>query len=96
LGVQVVGVSFDSPSKNNKFKAVEGFTFDLWTDAQRELALHYGAAKSSKQYFASRVTAVIDPKGELALFYSSAAVGFDLYNHAAIVLEDLKVLLCVP
>ena len=91
----MVGVSFDSPAKNKKFQEVEEFKFDLWSDTKRELALHYGAAKKSTQGFASRVTAVIDPKGELALFYPTASVGFDLYNHAGVVLDDLKVLLCV-
>ena len=67
----------------------------MWSDSERELALYYGAAKSKSQKWASRVTAVLNPAGELALFYSQAAVGFDLYNHPAVVLNDLKALRCL-
>ncbi len=95
--MQVIGVSFDKPSKNAAFIAAESFTFPLWSDTKRELALAYGAAKSASQFFADRVTVVLDEQGRWRLFYSSAVIGFDMYNHPLVVLKDLETLTtCVP
>lgn len=95
--MQIVGVSFDAPSKNAQFIAAESFKFPLWSDTKRELALYYGAAKSEKQAFATRVTVVLDPEGRWRLFYSPSAIGFDMYNHPGVVLEDVKAILgCKP
>lgn len=95
--MKIVGVSFDTPSKNSQFIAAESFAFPLWSDQKRELALYYGAASSAKQAYANRVTVVLDPEGKWRLFYSSAAIGFGMYNHPGIVLEDVKALIhCAP
>ncbi len=90
-------MSFDKPAKNAKFIEAESFKFPLWSDTKRELALYYGAAKSSSQLFASRVTVVVDPEGKWRLFYSSSAIGFDMYNHPQVILDDLTALIgCAP
>ena len=89
LGVEVVGVSFDSPETNASFAAGEGFPYELWTDTSRDLALTYGAASSSSQSSASRVTVVLDESGQLLLTYD---VGFEFGAHPAQVLEDCKAL----
>jgi peroxiredoxin len=97
LGVKIVGVSFDPPAKNAKFIEAESFKFPLWTDSKRELALYWGAATSASQFFANRVTVVLDEQGRWRLFYSSSAIGFDMYGHPGVVLEDVKALLsCTP
>ena len=90
MGVQVIGASFDKPTKNAAFIAAESFTFPLWSDTKRELALYYGAAKTASQFFADRVTVVLDDQGRWRLFYSSAAIGFDMYGHPKVVLQDLR------
>jgi hypothetical protein len=65
--------------------------------AKRELALYWGAATSASQFFANRVTVVLDEQGRWRLFYSSSAIGFDMYGHPGVVLEDVKALLsCTP
>lgn len=90
MGVVLVGVSFDKPSKNAQFKAADKFEFALWTDQGRELALAWGAAKSKSQYFADRVTVLLDPKGTKILEYN---VSFDIAAHPGQVLSDCKAIL---
>ena len=91
--MRVLGCSFDAPSKNAKFKQVESFKFDLWSDVNRELALYYGAAKKKTQSAASRITVILDPEGTWKYHYSSAAIGFNFYGHPGTVLNDMKALL---
>ena len=93
MGVKVAGVSFDSSKANAKFKAAEKFEFPLWSDLGRELALTYGAATSSDEAFADRITVVLDPNGEWVLEYPSSDVNFTLTKHAGYVLADLQKLL---
>ena len=92
LGVQVLGATFDTPENNLIFKTNEEFEFDLLTDVDRELALYYGAADNMSQFFVSRVTVVLDDKGEWVLFYPTDQMG-SLYAHAQVVLDDLAILL---
>ena len=87
-------MSFDSPSNNAIFKANEEFQFPLWSDTQKTLGLTYGAAEASWQPIASRVTVILDPSGEWALFYPAGVVSAkSLYLHAQTVLDDLALLL---
>ena len=44
------------------------------------------------QFFVSRVTVVLDDKGEWVLFYPTDQMG-SLYAHAQVVLDDLAILL---
>jgi peroxiredoxin len=82
--VRIVGVSFDSPSKNQSWAEGEGFTFELWTDSDRTLALYYGAASSEDQLYAERLTKILDAEGTLVLEYSVTSIP----SHPANVLED--------
>ncbi len=77
---------------NAIFKSNEEFQFDLLSDVDRELALYYGAADNPGQFFASRITVILDEKGEWVLFYPSDKLG-SLYAHAQMVLDDLSLLL---
>jgi peroxiredoxin Q/BCP len=86
--VDIVGVSFDSPSENQAWALEEGFQFDLWSDDGRELALYYGAASSAGQAFASRITVLLDEDGNLLLEYPFVSVG----THPQEVLEDCQLL----
>lgn len=89
--MQVLGVSFDAPVNNAAFKKNESFDFDLLTDEDRELALAYGAASSSNQFFADRTTVIVDDMGQWVLVYPSGTLGA-LYQHPQIVLDDLAIL----
>jgi peroxiredoxin len=89
-------VSFNKTSSNAQFRKKESFGYPLWSDLDRELGLYYGAAKSKTTFLASRITVVLDPQGTWKLLYPSKVVSKDLYNHGAIVLNDLKVLLGKP
>lgn len=68
------------------FKANESFEYPLWSDVNRELALHFGAASNAKQFFADRITVVLDPYGRWVLTY---APGGNLYLHPQDVLDDV-------
>jgi peroxiredoxin len=95
--VQVIGVSFDSPEKNAIFKANEEFTFPLWSDEDKGLAMTYGAADSTWALFASRITVVLDPQGDWVLNYPADVVSAkSLYVHAQTLLDDLALLFAAP
>lgn len=87
--MQIVGVSFDAPTKNQAWAEEEGFRFDLWSDDARTLALTYGAASDGSQGSASRITVLLDPLGDLALVYAD---GIDVGTHPDEVLHDCQVL----
>lgn len=86
-GVNIVGVSFDSPEDNQEWAEDEGFDFDLWTDEDRVMALYYGAASSESQAWADRITLLLDADGTVQLVYD---VGFEIGAHPAQVLEDAE------
>ena len=88
LGVEIVGVSADAPSKNQAWAEDEGFQYELWTDDNRDLAVYYGAAASSSTSYFSRLTKILDSDGTLVLEYQVSSVG----THPAQVLADCEVL----
>jgi peroxiredoxin Q/BCP len=88
LGIEIVGVSKDSPAKNDAWAEDEGFQFELWTDDQNDLALYYGAAATETQSYFARLTKILDSDGTLVLEYQVSSVG----THPAQVLEDCQVL----
>ena len=90
LGVVIYGASFDKEAENKAFWTVNTFQYDLFSDHDRELALHYGAAKTKGQVFADRITVVLDPSGDQRLFYN---VGFNVKQHPNDVLADLTKIL---
>lgn len=54
--------------------------------------MHYGAAKSTKQLFADRITVVLDENAQWVLYYNQAATSFDPGGHPKQVLDDIKAL----
>lgn len=86
--MNIVGVSFDSPAENQAWAIDEGFDFELWSDLDRTLALHYGAATSATQGAAARVTKVLDADGNVVLEYS----GISVATHPTDVLHDCQLL----
>lgn len=84
LGVTVVGVSFDSPKKNQAWAEKEAFPFQLWSDTERVLAKAYGA--KGWLPVASRRTVLLDANGALVLRYDDV----DVPTHAQDVLDDCR------
>ena len=85
MGVSIVGVSFDSPSKNQAWAEKEGYEFELWTDDDdHTLAETYGA--NSNGFFADRITVILDDEGTLVLEYAVSSVG----THPSQVLSDCE------
>lgn len=73
-GYDVVGVSPDPPSRNKKFKELEGLNFDLLSDEDHRLAESLGAWGEKKMYGKVsegliRSTFVIDGQGEVTQAY---------------------------
>ena len=84
----IVGVSFNKPDKNAGWATTEGFQFPLWSDEDKALALHYGAANSKLSMVPSRITVVLDAQGTVVLRYDDVSVG----THPGDVLDDCKAL----
>jgi peroxiredoxin Q/BCP len=65
---EVVGVSVDSDDSHRKFSEKYGLKFDLVSDGEKELARTYEATSFLRDLLgkASRITYVIDKKGEIA------------------------------
>lgn len=82
-----MGASFDPPQANKKFKDNNNFQYELWTDGKKELALFFGAAKNPTQFFADRITVVIDAQGHWLLSYKVVS---DLAGHPKKVLADCQ------
>ncbi len=66
------------------------FQYELWSDTDRALAMHYGAAKKPDANYPSRITVVLDDKGDLLLSYTDR---IKVGAHPSEVLEDVKKLL---
>lgn len=81
-------MSFDDPETNHEWSLDEGFAFELWTDDDKTLALTYGAASSSTQSAATRVTMLLDDTGTLILEYLTPSPA----SHPQDVLEDCQAL----
>ena len=88
LGVRIIGVGFDTPEKNQSWAEDEGFAFELWTDDDKTLAVHYGAASGPSAPVPNRVTRVLDGNGDLVLEYRVTAID----AHPEKVLEDCRLL----
>jgi peroxiredoxin len=85
----VIGVGYDTPTKNLEWSLGEGFTFELWSDTEKQLDLYYGAVVDAKQARPSRVTKILDSNGVLVLEYVTDVV---VGAHPAEVLADCKIL----
>ncbi len=87
--MQVVGVSADTPADNQAWATAQGFPFELWSDTNTTLALHYGAAASAGQSWFDRQTELLDAEGVLILEYDPV---LNYTTHPQLVLEDCQVI----
>ena len=68
-------MSFDSQAKNRAFREKNAFPFDLLCDEDRSVSMRYGAAKKPGQWFARRISYLIDPEGRIARVYEKVRPG---------------------
>jgi len=84
-GIQIVGVSFDPIERNAAFALKHNFKFPLLTDADRQIALAYGACTDAKAHNAERMSFLIDENGKIARVYDRV----DPRDHPAKVLAEI-------
>lgn len=93
LGAVILGVSRDSVASHEKFRARQGFSFDLLSDAQETACRAYDVIREKNMYGKTvlgieRSTFLIDADGVLREAWRKVKVK----DHAAAVLERLKAL----
>jgi peroxiredoxin len=89
LGVRLVGVGFSPPEAMASWAEKQEYLYEIWSDTDRTLAMHYGAADRADARTARRVTKVLDAEGKLALEYK---VGLNVATHPKDVLADCRAL----
>jgi peroxiredoxin Q/BCP len=93
LGAVVLGVSRDSVASHDRFRAKQGFTFDLLSDADETVCRAYDVIREKNMYGKTvlgieRSTFLIDAQGMLRVTWRKVKVK----DHARAVLEALKAL----
>lgn len=81
----VLGVSFDTPAENKAFREKFDFPFRLLCDTDRSMGLAYGAAKTSTDGYAARISYVLDEEGRVLHAYPKVNPS----SHLDDVLRDL-------
>ncbi len=82
LGVQVFGVSHDTPESHKKFIEKYNLPFTLLSDPAKEMIKSYGAGGMMTR----RVSYLINTDGTVAKYYAKV----DPTSHATEILEDIK------
>lgn len=84
-GVEVLGISVDSPASHQSFETKQRLTHRLLSDEQRSLVTALGILKPTKSRTAQRTTFLVDKKGKIAKIYENVKV----LRHAQRVLADI-------
>ena len=66
----MLGITFSPTEDLRKWREEVGLTADLLCDADRSVALAYGAAESADQERATRVTVIVGPDGKVLQAYA--------------------------
>ena len=79
LGVEIIGLSKDSPASHDKFKAKHGLTFPLASDTDGKVCEAYGVWVEKKNYGKTymgieRTTVLIDRDGTVARVWRKVKV----------------------
>ena len=82
-------MSFNAVDTNADFCSDNEFSYDVWSDLERELALFYRIVDSASALFPSRQTVVLSPQGEWILVYQDPGIPNGLDGHAQVVAEDV-------
>jgi peroxiredoxin Q/BCP len=93
LGAVILGVSRDSVASHDRFRAKQGFTFDLLSDADETACRAYDVIREKNMYGKTvlgieRSTFLIDAQGVLRAAWRKVKVK----DHARAVLEALEAL----
>ena len=81
-------MGFADPATNQSWAEDQGYGFELWSDTDRVLALHYGAAESAAATMPSRITRLLDVDGSVLLEYDDVSA----FSGPADVLKDCEAL----
>ena len=82
-GIQVYGVSLDSPESHRRFREKHNLNFPLLTDEEGRAAEALGVLRENRQV-ANRVTFLLDPDDKIAKVYPEVSPE----THADGILED--------
>jgi len=74
---------------NERWIEDQQYEFEIWTDDEKTLALHYGAISRPSAAFPKRITKILDAEGTLILEYVE---GVGPATHPQEVLEDCRLL----
>lgn len=85
MNVAILGVSFDEPEANRRFREKFDFPFPLLSETTRELAMACGACADPQAKAAARITVVIDADGRIERVYPKV----EPKAHAEELLRDL-------
>lgn len=89
LGVEIVGVSFTDVDVNHAWAVDQGFSYEIWHDDDRELALYYGAIREKSESYPKRRTRILNAEGEVVVEYNDKII---VGAHPQEVLEDATLL----
>lgn len=84
-GVTLLGITFSAVEQLRQWREEVGLTSDLLSDADRAVALAYGAASDPNQAKAARVSVLIGADGRVLRRYENV----DAATHPEQVLQDL-------
>lgn len=82
-GIQVYGVSLDSPESHRQFREKHNLNFPLLTDENGQASEALGVLRENREV-ANRVTFLLDPDGKIAKVYPEVSPEI----HADEILED--------
>ena len=82
-GIQVYGVSLDSPESHRRFREKHNLNFPLLTDEEGRAAEALGVLRENREK-ANRVTFLLDPGGKIAKVYPEVSPE----THADEILRD--------
>ena len=86
-GIQVYGVSLDSPESHRRFREKHNLNFPLLTDVDGHAAEALGVLRENREK-ANRVTFLLDPDGKIAKVYPEVSPE----THADEILRDAAAL----
>jgi peroxiredoxin len=81
----VLGITFSAPEELKKWRDQVGLDADLLCDANRAVALAWGAAESADQERPKRVSVLVGPDGRVVRTYASP----DAETHPGEALSDM-------
>ena len=82
----MLGITFSTPEDLKAWADETGLTSDLLYDADRSVALAYGAAESADQERPTRISVLIGPDGKVLKTYAVS----DAEGHPDAVLKDVS------